>query len=114
MLFVAFPIWFVITWVLATVLRGHQGNWYEAILFYLPVVGMPLVAGGLLQQLVLLTLPTDRVIRGRRTLAVISALVIVPTVFLLFRSDPGMLLSPGVSVPLGIALLGYGLLMRLS
>ena len=109
---IVFPIWFAGLWLTATVLKGPQGRWWEAFGFYFLIMAPPLLVGGAIQQIILRLFPSGWPPSKKRIAAIISTLVI-PLAFLLFKTDPGMLLSVGMAVPMTIALVAYGAVVRL-
>lgn len=110
---VAFPIWFAGLWLTATARMGPQGHWWEAVGFYFLIMAPPLLLGGVIQQVVVRWLVPASWSSGRRRAAAMVSTLTVPLAFLLFRTDPGLLLSAGMVVPMAIALLAYGVVMRL-
>jgi len=107
---IAFSIWFGTLWIATSVLAGPHGRWYEALPFYLIVIGLPLVIGGIVQQGVLLILPRGWSNRQMRVAALVST-VAIPLVFLLFRPEPEFLFSLNF-LPLLAGVFIYGAIMR--
>lgn len=114
LLLVVFPIWIILMGAYVVATDGPQGGHYlQAVLFYFLVMAIPLMMGGVAQQLVLLSLPRHWPENQRRASVIAVGLLTIPAAFLLVRSEPGLVLSAPVLGTLLIALLVYGFAVKL-
>jgi hypothetical protein len=106
LLLIVFPIWFAALGLSSYLNLGRwprdwPGGW-GGVLYLLLNMGSPLLAGGVVQQFLLLTIPTRWSAIWRRVAAVLSTSVILPAALLIGGA--------GALVP---GLLLYGLVLRL-
>lgn len=106
-LLIVFPLWYATLWLIARVGEGPQeGNqWLEAGMFYFAVLAPQLLAGGLVQQLVLFGVPASWPPAQQRTAAVLSTAIIFG-ILIVFGG------SPRFVAPMIVGLLVYGLVLR--
>jgi hypothetical protein len=108
------PLVFLLIWIGNLMLGRYEDvNVVNAIasgFTYAVVYFLPVLVGGLAHQVLLAALPRSWSLRARRGAAVVLTIV-VPVVLLLFGQPVDVL--GWFAVPVGVALLAYGLLMRL-
>ncbi len=111
---VTWPAFLLLLWISAAVkgLPGSRspGELPGGLLFYSAVFALPILAGGIVQSLVLLTMPASWDSRRRRLFA-IATTAFVPVLVILL-GQPASVLGRLAS-PLITCLVAYGLVMQL-
>ena len=101
-----FPVWYLTMWVLAVrVGAGSLEYWLEPASFYFLLLGPQFVAGALLQQSLLLALPTQGWPRVSWRLVAVVSTIAIPFLLVVFG---GELRLQATLVP---ALLMYGVVI---
>jgi hypothetical protein len=113
LLFVAFPLWYLGRWRLATLWYGPQGGTvWGGLVFNLVSVSGPLIVGGVLQQGVLTLVPHDCPAWQRRGLCVMSTTIVLAVVTV-FQYDVKSLFETFNLLPMAGSLILYGLVCRM-
>jgi hypothetical protein len=111
--FVVLPLWFLFFWIWTGISDGFGGNdvWGTFSYNYV-ILLLPLLLGGVVQQLVLIV--AARVLSERRMrLAAVATLVLIPLTMSLVSVPLSVFVQPPIAVCTVAALVVYAYLMRL-
>ncbi|HEX8361044.1 MAG TPA: hypothetical protein VF613_13095 [Longimicrobium sp.] len=89
--------------------QGSTGDYAVALLFWMLVLVIPVLMGGVIHQLLIGLIPNSWAPAQQRLAILLTSPVILAVFALLSTGSPGLLFSWRGLIPIGIALLCYGL-----
>ena len=115
LLVVILPLWILMRYALLWLVEGSEvtQEWIAGFAFQYVILSPQMLVGGLLQQLLLWWI-THTIARSKARIVAMLSTVLIPLSLLAFAGgEPGLLLAPDVLGTLVVALVIYGITLKL-